>query len=385
MYIDTAGDIVVYGPPDSSAAAVKAALSTFAPTLHIRKDRRMQLAAGTNVRIIPSQFPFSHLVVWQEALSSRVKPGDNITSIDADEQLNRLTVGVSDAHTASQVLSLAANVGVPTNAVSVRVEPITVPTTTLQGAFTPRVGGIQILNTTSNACTLGFDVTTSTGITGFVTASHCAPGAIGAGTTGTTIYQNNTSFPVGTINVDHAFNIVNTSCGAYSGTACTWADVMLVKYNTGIANQKWIMQTTSVGTSNAVGSITTSGTWQVNATDFYPSVGESVDKMGRTTGWTRGHIGATCLNHVTVDGTYSYMVICTDRVDSAAIGQGDSGAPVFYQDQFGLTWAVGTQYSADNLLARMPTGEYYCNARCSYYFNPFQNMQNMIGTTPIAY
>ena len=206
-------------------------------------------------------------------------------------------------------------------------------TSTLQGAWRPTAGGIQIWTSGSlgGTCTLGFNSTTSTGVTGFITASHCAPYALGSGSTGATVYQNGSAYPVGTIVNNPKWNISDPGCGTY--TLCTYADVMMVKYNTGITNQKWIMETSSVGTGGASGSLTVTASWQVNGTDFYPATGDVVDKMGRTTGWTRGTISNTCQTVVVVDPYTgaSGVDLCSNSVTGAAAGFGDSGDPVFNQ------------------------------------------------------
>jgi hypothetical protein len=51
-----------------------------------------------------------------------------------------------------------------------------------------------------------------------------------------------------------------------------------------------------------------------------------VHKVGRTTGWTRGSVGATCVN-VNVSGS-NITQLCQTLV-SARVGGGDSGSPVF--------------------------------------------------------
>src|SRR5436309_1264765 len=56
------------------------------------------------------------------------------------------------------------------------------------------------------------------------------------------------------------------------------------------------------------------------------TVGATVNKVGRTTGWTQGQVTATCVT-VNVFGSLITQV-CQDVV-SAGVGGGDSGSPVF--------------------------------------------------------
>jgi hypothetical protein len=55
-------------------------------------------------------------------------------------------------------------------------------------------------------------------------------------------------------------------------------------------------------------------------------VGQTVHKIGRTTGWTRGSVTGTCVT-VNLSGT-NITQICQTLV-SAGVGAGDSGSPVF--------------------------------------------------------
>jgi hypothetical protein len=77
-------------------------------------------------------------------------------------------------------------------------------------------------------------------------------------------------------------------------------------------------------------------------------VGELLDKVGRTTGWTRGAVLATCVD-VGVSGARIAM-LCQDFVEAAVAG-GDSGSPVFQQvgdkdaTLYGILWGgAGSLY-----------------------------------------
>jgi hypothetical protein len=54
--------------------------------------------------------------------------------------------------------------------------------------------------------------------------------------------------------------------------------------------------------------------------------GQTVNKVGRTTGWSQGAVTATCVN-TNVSGS-NITELCQDFVN-AAVGSGDSGSPVF--------------------------------------------------------
>jgi hypothetical protein len=55
-------------------------------------------------------------------------------------------------------------------------------------------------------------------------------------------------------------------------------------------------------------------------------VGQTVNKVGRTTGWTQGRVSNTCVN-TGVQGS-NIVQLCQTFV-AAGVGSGDSGSPVF--------------------------------------------------------
>ena len=72
-------------------------------------------------------------------------------------------------------------------------------------------------------------------------------------------------------------------------------------------------------------SLTVAGDFRI--TSEGPSiVGEIVNKVGRTTGWSQGDVTGTCVN-TGVSGT-NIVQLCQDHVN-ASVGGGDSGSPVF--------------------------------------------------------
>jgi hypothetical protein len=77
------------------------------------------------------------------------------------------------------------------------------------------------------------------------------------------------------------------------------------------------------------------------------AVGDSVNKVGRTTGWTRGKVTATCVN-TGVSGT-KIVQLCQTWVQhskTAIVGPGDSGSSVWTQSGgvklLGLLWGGST-------------------------------------------
>jgi hypothetical protein len=78
-----------------------------------------------------------------------------------------------------------------------------------------------------------------------------------------------------------------------------------------------------------LGSITISHTasrFRIAGETSFPVVGETLNKVGRTTGRTQGVVSATCVN-TNVTGT-NITLLCQDFVNAGVAG-GDSGSPVF--------------------------------------------------------
>jgi hypothetical protein len=59
------------------------------------------------------------------------------------------------------------------------------------------------------------------------------------------------------------------------------------------------------------------------------TVGQTANKVGRTTGWTQGRVTRTCAN-TGVSGS-NIVLLCQDFVESTSqiVAGGDSGSPVF--------------------------------------------------------
>lgn len=294
MYVD-GRDIVVFAPKEVPRGAVISALAREGRLMAITPDLKSQLARGERIRIVPARFALSQLIAWEESLSMAFSKFDGFTGIDADESTNQVRIEVADAGKIPAAQQLLATAGVPSDAVAFKVVPKGVTAAGLRGTWRPTGGGITISNTVSNVtkiCTLGFNATTNTGLNVLVTAGHCAPGQPGLGVTGTTEGQPNTSYPVGTIQNNPVWNQTDPGCSGY--TRCTFADALLVQYTVASTMSKRVAFTAFPGLNEQGGSITVTGWWDnvVAPTTSY-FIGQTVDKVGQTTGWTKGTLSQT--------------------------------------------------------------------------------------------
>src|SRR5262249_27516500 len=78
--------------------------------------------------------------------------------------------------------------------------------------------------------------------------------------------------------------------------------------------------------STNINSLTIDGKFTIIGETPFPFEGESLSKLGRTTGRTDGQVVDTCVD-VNVTNT-NVTLLCQDRVDAKS-DKGDSGSPVF--------------------------------------------------------
>jgi hypothetical protein len=140
---------------------------------------------------------------------------------------------------------------------------------------------------------------------------------------------------------------------------CRRSDAARARYANGTTSVLGSIHRTT-GPNN--GSLTISGNFTITA-EGNPVVGQTANKVGRTTGWTRGAITNTCVN-VNVSGT-NITQLCQTIV-SAGVGGGDSGSPVFRQPNSG---------NNVTLLGILWGG----SGSSTYVFSPISNIESELG------
>jgi hypothetical protein len=183
----------------------------------------------------------------------------------------------------------------------------------LQGRVRPIIGGIQI-NFPGFLCTLGFNISG-----GFITNSHCTN--VQGGVNSTPYWQplkSTDPVQIATEVADPAY-VSGGTCPA--GRRCRRSDSSRASYANGIAfTIGRIAQTSRPGRS-----LTITGQWSITG-EGVATVGQVVNKVGRTTGWSQGQVTNTCVD-TNVSGS-DITELCQNFV-SATVGSGDSGSPVF--------------------------------------------------------
>lgn len=246
---------------------------------------------------------------------------------DKDEANSRLVIGVENAAAIPRVRDAMARLRIPGAAVAVEVTPPIHQVATLRGRGRPTTGGTQI-NFTQFLCTLGFNASRGSQRS-FVTNSHCT--ATQGGVEGTQYFQPTRTKDPTVIAVEVADPQYFQGGACPAGRRCRYSDASRARYRAGVTSDRGAISRTS-GPNN--GSLRVTGTLTItaqdNTTTRFP-LGTVVNKIGRTTGWTRGRITRTCVN-VNVTGT-NITQLCQSFVQdpggAEVVDAGDSGSNVF--------------------------------------------------------
>ena len=275
------------------------------------------------IQVLQGRYGFSQLKEWHD-LTGGLFNIEGIVFTDVDERNNRLRVGVESSDLSGIVEQELKKHGIPRYAFVVeQVEPVMFAST-LQQRIRPLNGGIQIAFQNNPAyyyaCTLGFNGVRSE-VNGFVVNSHCTYKQ--GGVEGTVYYQptpvaNNR---IGTEIADPIYT--KQKCPPrLKGKVCRWSDSAYAQGDPGVEQSLGLIEKLE---SRNTGSLNIAGSFQI-ISEGASITGETVNKVGRTTGWTQGTVTATCVN-VGVSGT-KIVQLCQDFVN-AGVGSGDSGSPVF--------------------------------------------------------
>ena len=283
---------------------------------------------------------------WTAALSV---PG--AVFADVDEGNNRLRFGGADPASLTAAVVAA---GVPVNGFAVQLASPIALRGTLQDRIRPVQGGYQInflnvagvVGPTSLLCTLGFNAIPeasplSSQKRSYVTNSHCTGVSADAALIPMDHYQ-----PLQDVNEDNMVdpeNFIGSQVDDPSTTItldclslldgvprlpgpCRWSDASRGEYADGVP-----FRLGRIAKPHAFDPV--QGTLNVDPSKFFTIVneqpfavlGETVNKVGRTTGWTGGKVTGTCVDIITDD---HFIRRCQGQVAAGSAG-GDSGSPVF--------------------------------------------------------
>ena len=288
------------------------------------------------VRVLEARYGWNQLERWQQAATEDALALPGAVFVDDDETTNRVRIGVESLGAMGAVRAATARRGIPDDAVIVeRSAPIVQVATLRNVVDRPVRAGVQI-NFPGFLCSVGFNATAG-GKKSFITASHCTTKQ--GGVESTPYWQPLQSVNGTQIAVEVADPVyVKGGSGCPLGKRCRRSDSSRAAYLNGNNQALGLIAKTS-GANN--GSLSITGSFTITSNDCSTiggclSVGTTVNKIGRTTGWTAGKITNTCVN-VGVSGT-SIVQLCQTIV-SAGVGAGDSGADVFRTTSTGVKLA----------------------------------------------
>jgi hypothetical protein len=300
---------------------------SFAP----RFTRAVMLSSAVAVVVLTGRGPFAARVLNAqpplEALHQRLLPVFELAGVaftDADESRGRLVIAVLDRHIEGLIRARLRGLGVPSETVDVvETEPI-FQVATLHDEVRPVVAGVQI-RFSGYLCSLGFNAIRA-GVFGFVTASHCSDrqGSVD----GTEYYQPLNQVPeefIGSEIADPPYR----RPGCPRGRVCRYSDS---NFSAGADGVGFALGSIAMTTGSNDGSLEIGGTFTI-VDQGAATVGQTANKIGRTTGWGQGVVTRTCVN-TGVSGS-NIVLLCQDFVENDAVqivAGGDSGSPVFSID-----------------------------------------------------
>ncbi|HUQ83066.1 MAG TPA: hypothetical protein VM076_18085 [Gemmatimonadaceae bacterium] len=339
--------------PDGSALMLLTdpAQATAAKRAVAARARVLRGIDASRIDVRTVKFDYLRLTDWKARLRSSLDvPG--LVFLDIDEAGNHVRVGVAEGTSHDLVVSEVAKLDIPADAVTVEDASPIRHLATLRDRVRPTLGGLQIafvgVHTPPgfiSLCTLGFNARfAGASETYLVTNSHCSN--VQGGVQDAQIFQPVTG-PNNLIAIEAADPELFTE-GCPPERRCRFSDASLARYVDGVeATVGAIARTTLRGL--------TSGPLTIN--DFHPNftivekrpfslMGQTLDKVGRTTGWTVGTVWATCVDSFVADTDIT--LFCQDFVLSGS-GGGDSGSPVFESQSpftsdvalYGILWGGG--------------------------------------------
>lgn len=286
---------------------------------------------------------------------------------DNDEANHRLLFGVENEHVIPAVRTVLSQLGISSSDYQIKVTAPIYQVATLQDRMRPTQAGIQI-HFGNYLCSLGFNADATAPTSGpagqsFITASHCTNTQ--GGVEGTQYYQPLSSVDntvIATEVADPDYFTFKTDPACSHGKLCRYSDASRALYSSGIGSTLAIAQTT--GANN--GSIEIAGSFTVTSQDDAGTAagfGTTVNKVGRTTGWTSGQVTNTCVT-TNVSGS-RFQQLCQTFV-AAGVGAGDSGSGVFTLNSSGEAKIVGILWGGSS------DGQ-------TFVFSPFNQVERELG------
>lgn len=354
FFVDRNGIPTVYLRTGADRQPAERALDGFL------RDRGMR---PQDLRVVQAKYGYRQLENWYQSATPDALDVPGSVFVDNDESSNRVRIGVADLNAQGRVRAALSRLGIPDAAVIVEAAEPIVQVATLQNVVDrPVRAGVQI-NFPGFLCSVGFNAT-SGGQASFVTASHCTNTQ--GGVESTPYWQPLQSVDGTQIATEVADPVYRRGgAGCPKGKMCRYSDASRAAY-INPANMALGSIAATSGANN--GSLTIAGSFTITSDDCGATggclpVGTTVNKVGRTTGWTAGTITNTCVN-TGVSGS-RIVQLCQTFV-SAGVGGGDSGSDVFQITSGSNVKLVGVLWGGNG-------------AGTQFVFSPFGNVTRELG------
>ena len=372
-FIDAGGSPTVYLTDPSRRPEAEQALAGFLASFGW---------SSADLRVRQADYDYLQLDAWYRAAWPRVLALPGAVSTDLDEGRNRLRFTGVDAAVLSNIAGTLASLGIPAAATVVHLRSPVRQTLSLRDKTRPPHGGFQIQFFPAPAsplilvCTMGFNAVRN-GVQSFITNSHCSN--VQGGTDLRTDYYQSTRGGV-LPNPDNFIGFEADDPQYVSGgecpllRRCRTADASRAQYGAGQAfSIGKIARTTLLNTALASDDTTyfqidpVNPAYRITAEQATPVLGQALNKVGRTTGWTAGTVVATCENVSVTDSDITQL--CQALV-GAFVDGGDSGSPVFGFHTDGTVFLGGILWGSSTDLV---TNE------VQFIFSPFGSIEREMG------
>ncbi len=250
---------------------------------------------------------------------------DGVVALDVDERSNRVRISINEdlnPKQRSQLRRRLMRMSADPDAVIIDESPVFLRHQTVRDTIRPVVGGLEI-GFPGFLCTLGFVVSAGTQ---FITNSHCT--LVQGGVENTPYTQDVGGPNIGVEVVDPPYGPIP---GCPAGRRCRLSDSALTHFNNGTATAQGQIARTVTCNAGTANDFQINGSLSIAATAT-AGVGQTVTKVGRTTGCRRGTVVQTCVD-VPVFGT-DITLLCQTIVEASGLPLslgGDSGSPVYVQ------------------------------------------------------
>lgn len=297
-------------------------------------------------------YNYKQLSDWRNLLRHEVFSEKDFSGMSVNIRENAVEISTIQEGGWGKMRSIAAKLKIPQKALKLKIRPraeLISLSGTLDDAQSTYVGGLRIFAQGVNGCTLGLNSNLydnyGGSVYGYITNAHC---------TTYTGYPDYTEHFQGTfgsanpIGVEHTDpspfdSSVNTLCG-YNVT-CRWSDSAFIEYYPGAAQNApyEIVRTIDRGYQGGSLSIDSYFPTTPVANEYGIYLGDPIEKIGQTTGWTYGTANEVCVDVAVTD---SFTRLCQVYSDIEVL-PGDSGSPAFNLVDPGNSLALGLVWGGD--------------------------------------